>query len=91
MRVIEAITQTIVVVVILCLILYRLIRKSNRYIIIFLFLLEVSCSLEFFAQFAELNTSSIDLIIYFYGGKDKKKLKEFGITYTYIGYLYYTS
>ena len=57
----------------------------------FLFLIEVSCALELVAGFAELNTSSIDFIVHFYGGKDKKELKKFEITYTMIGYLYYSS
>ena len=57
----------------------------------FLFLIEVSCALESIGSFAELNTSSIDFNVHFYGGKDKKELKKFEITYTMIGYLYYSS
>ena len=79
------------VVVVLCLIVWKILRKSNRYIIIFLLLIEASCSCEFLASFAQLNTSSINFYVHFYGGKEHEDLKSFEITYTMIGYFYYTS
>ena len=91
LRVISFGSQTFVVVIVLCLIIWKISRRSNRYIIIFLLLIEISCSCEFLASFAQLNTSSINFYVHFYGGKDHRDLKRFEITYTMIGYLYYAA
>ena len=76
---------------VLILFIYKIVRKSNCYIMLFLLLILASCALEFFAQFAKLNSDSIDFFVYYYGGNDYQYLKRFKITYTMIGYLYYSS
>ena len=81
----------LMIIPLLAIMLLKIKRKNNRYVIIFSSILIASILLELLSLYPYTNYAMLDFEIYFFKNEDSQDLQSFQFLYNMIGYVYYSS